>query len=515
MNNYFVPQDARVSSPSFPGIRRLLRDSMLVGATGLLCDALGVVTSLLFRTLLDPAQMGLWQALKMLLGYGNFANLGVSKGAARELTIQLGQGDARGAARSVALGNTANVLASVAYSCGLLAAAGWMYSSSAERGHAWALGLVAIAVLTFLQRHVTYQITLLRCCQDFSGASAVALLEAGLTLLIGGALTWQFGLPGLYVATLLVMLVSATVLARGGAGQLGWQWAPRELSRLAAIGGPILLVSVLTSLFRSLDRWFILTLPDGEFHLGCYSAALLVTTQLYGVANALTIVLAPRYGQLLGKTGCPRQVAKFAARSSEPLATSIGVVAAIAMLLAPPVLTAILPDYASGLKALVWLIPGVVCLGLALPLHQYLIAVGGQRRSFAALVVGAAVAGAGNALATRWETGLMGIAAATAASYAAYWFALAALSLWPQLNWAERGRYALVATAALALPLASAWLAPPGSTDLAGWSSLFNLRLWGGMLGNMVLIVLAWIMLVAAGWIYGGWGQAWRQEGAR
>ena len=54
---------------------------------------LGAVTSLLLRMLLSPAQMGIWQAVKLLLSYGNYANLGISKGAAREYTVALGHGD--------------------------------------------------------------------------------------------------------------------------------------------------------------------------------------------------------------------------------------------------------------------------------------------------------------------------------------------------------------------------------------------------------------------------------------
>ena len=40
------------------GWRRFLADSLLVGAATVVCQALGVCTSILFRLLLDPAQMG-------------------------------------------------------------------------------------------------------------------------------------------------------------------------------------------------------------------------------------------------------------------------------------------------------------------------------------------------------------------------------------------------------------------------------------------------------------------------
>lgn len=74
------------------GWRRVAIDWLTVSGATAICHALGMVTSLLFKVLLDPAQMGIWQALKMLLSYGNYANLGISKGAIRDYTVALGRG---------------------------------------------------------------------------------------------------------------------------------------------------------------------------------------------------------------------------------------------------------------------------------------------------------------------------------------------------------------------------------------------------------------------------------------
>lgn len=495
------------------GWRKLLRDALTVTGAGLVCDAIGVVTSLLLRMLLDPAQMGVWQGLKMLLGYGNFANLGVSKGAARELCVNLGRGDASAADRCVAVANAANVLASGVYAAALMVGAVWMLASqTGPHTWAWSGGLLTIAALTFLQRHVTFQITLLRCRQQFGCTSALALFEAGLTLLVGGLATWRFGLVGLYGATLAVMLASTVALSQWGAGRSGWRWSPREMLSLAGVGGPILAASVLAALFRSLDRWFVLALPEGEFQLGCYSAALLVTTQIYGVGNALSIVLAPRYGELLGRSGCRQQVARLAARSLEPVAAGVALAASLATLAAPPVLGALLPEYQPGLVALRWLIPGTVLLVLSLPLHQWLIAVGRERHSVAALAACLAVAALGNFTAVRLELGLVGIAATTAAAYGAYWLLLFSVSMAPALSHVERGRLLCAAAVATGLPILAGQLAAPASASEAGWQALLATPLWLDFVGRAGLILLAWSAMLWIGWTRGGWRSAWRQE---
>src|SRR5215469_200354 len=85
-------RDVFASIPPAPvtGWRRLAADMAAVGGSTLFCQGLGVINSLILRAALDPTQMGIWQALKLLLGYANYANLGVSKGAARELSIAMG-----------------------------------------------------------------------------------------------------------------------------------------------------------------------------------------------------------------------------------------------------------------------------------------------------------------------------------------------------------------------------------------------------------------------------------------
>ena len=66
-----------------------------MGGATLICQVVAAATSLLLRVFLDPALMGIWQALSLLLSYGNYANLGISKGALREFTVARGK-DAAG-----------------------------------------------------------------------------------------------------------------------------------------------------------------------------------------------------------------------------------------------------------------------------------------------------------------------------------------------------------------------------------------------------------------------------------
>ncbi len=188
---------------------------------------------------------------------------------------------------------------------------------------------------------------------------------------------------------------------QGSAGMVPrWAWDAAEARRLVAIGAPILLAGVVSSLFRSIDKIMLLAyLPDGEFQLGCYSLALLVAAQLYGLANMLSLVMGPRYAEALGRTGSPPHVARLAARACELQAALLALPAGVALACGPALLGWLLPDYRAGLEALEPLVPGAVALGLALPCSQYLVAM--ARGRTALLAVGAATLLAA-AAAWRW-----------------------------------------------------------------------------------------------------------------
>ena len=163
-----------------------------------------------------------------------------------------------------------------------------------------------------------------------------------------------------------------------------------------AIGGPILLTGVVSSLFYSLDKLMILAyLSDREFQLGCYSLALMVTAQLLGLGNMFSTVMGPRYGEKFGQSGSRREVARLAARASELQAAAMSLPGALAIVAAPPVLARMLPDYHAGLAPIIWLVPGAIALAVALPASQYLIAVAHERRALAAVIAGDVPGGVG------------------------------------------------------------------------------------------------------------------------
>lgn len=435
-----------------PGVAvGLVPDCLRVGTSTLACHALALAASLLVRRLINPAQMGIWQALKLLLGYSNYANLGISKGAARQWSVAQGSGRVSAARRGLDLAFSFNTLASLACGAVLLAVAAWLaFWRQTPAEPAWCVGLAVVAIVVVLQRHVTFHVTVLRAGRDFRTTSRLAVVEAALTLAAGVLGTWLWGLYGLFGSTVVVLLGSWWFLRASGAPRLNWAWNTGESRRLIAIGAPIVAAGALATLFRSLDKLTILWLADdAEVQLGCYSMALMVGGQLYGLTNMLSLVTAPRLAELYGATGCRRTVARFAAHTSCALAAAAGLAGAIAIIAAPPVLARLFPAYRAGLAPLGWVVVGAIGWALSLPATQYLVAVSQERRALAAIAGATAACGLADWLVLTHGGAMVAVAAVTAALYIAYTLGITAISIWAALASGDRLRYA--ASHALAL----------------------------------------------------------------
>jgi O-antigen/teichoic acid export membrane protein len=278
------------------------------------------------------------------------------------------------------------------------------------------------------------------------------------------------------------------------------------MRRLTAIGLPMLISGVLSSLFRSLDKLMILFfMTDGAYELGCYSAALLVATQLYGIANQLAMVGAPRYAEAWGNTNNRTSVAELVVRNSLLMAWALAGAGLLAVAVATPLLTWFLPAYATGLPALAWLAPGVAAAGLALPLTNYLATVDRQGRSLTVLA-GATLC---SALALRIVLsnggGLPAVALTMSGASVVYLIALARTSIWVELEEGDRWRYALHLAGALAvvsLPALVRWAAGDAFAADSGERFLTILGVLGG-----------WGFTALCGWLWAA--RAHRTDGKR
>lgn len=496
----------RESASQDRGWRSVVRDGALVGSGTIVGQVLGVATSLLLRTLLSPTQIGMWQALKLLLSYAGFVNLGVTKAAAREITIARGSDRPHDATRSRDLAFTFSMATAVAYAVALFFAAGFLWMREAKGSNSWwAIGLGVMAAVCVAQRYLTFHIVILRAERLFATATRLAILEGALTLIVCGAATWAFGLPGLLTGCLFVSIAVGWVARNSTNASPAWAWDLRGVAPLIAVGLPIVLTGLVMTLFQSIDKLMLLAyLPDGAYQLGLYSTALLVTTQLAGVSNILATTMAPRYGETFGRWKSDRRVAELAARASELHAAASSLAAAGALVVGAPLLAWLLPNYADGLSALLWLIPGALALAVALPATQFLVITKRQNRGLVAACVALVVAACGNYTALSAGWGLVGVAAATCVSQMLFALLVIGGSFWSFLTWPQRVRYVAVLLGIVIPTMAVAVMSSSLEHTTAGEFPYVAL--------GVLLVAVTWLVACGTAWHTGRWGELWQER---
>jgi O-antigen/teichoic acid export membrane protein len=413
--------------------RTLLRDGLIVTVGGQVERGVGILTALVLRRWLDPAQLGVYTGLRLFLDNTNRTSLGIGLGAVQEIPLLRANGRDAEARHLADVAHTTNSLTCLAYALALVV---WGLYGRHEGPMAreWALGALGVAALVILRRRESFTIAVLRSLGEFRLTTELDLFEAVISVVAMGCGVILAGFWGLLAAVGIVLAAKVLYLRVRHPLRLAWVWDAPAAWRLLKVGLPILANTTAFAAVSSFDRGLILgRLPDGERLAGLYTVAILGTNWSVDLAGRVVHVLYLDFQRVLGKSGDVAEVARRARRATEIQALGLSVLAAWAALLAPPLIGWALPKYVEGLPALRPLLPGMILLGLCWPARQMLIAVGRPYSLCAATLAGLAVlATAGIAGADRW--GIVGVAGGASVGYAAIFLLTTAVAWIPDLG---------------------------------------------------------------------------------
>jgi O-antigen/teichoic acid export membrane protein len=460
-----------VAKPAVDGTCKVVRDSLVVVAGGQLERAMGAVTALALRWGLEPATLGVYTGLRLLLDNTNRSSLGVSLGAVQNIPILRAAGRQAEAERVANVAHTVNTITCVAYSIGLAAWAAWQWhapgGSARPLAAEWTVGLVAVALLAILKRYETFHIAVLRAHQEFGFTTRVDLLEAlvsGGCVIAGLALAGFWGLLG---AVGVILAIKIAYIRRYSQVRLGWAFDLPLAWQLLRVGVPILANTVAFGCILGLDRVLIFAvLPEAERAVGLYSIALLGSSWCLDLAGRVVLVLYPHFQNTYGRTDDVRTVAGQAARATEIQAVFLSTLAAFAFIVAPGALGWLLPRYAEGLPALRPLLPGTLLLALAWPSRQLLVAIGRSGALLAATLVGLGVTLAAAFTGAR-AAGLPGLASGMSIGYLVVFLLTSGVALVPHQGRGEWLAHLARVGATLAWPAAAVGLASGLTARLA------------------------------------------------
>lgn len=360
------------------------------------------VRGILLAAILGPRSFGLWALFRLILAYGTFVGLGLTRGLELEVA-RTGSPDA--APVREAWGRTA--FACVLGLFGALSLAALVAAGLIREP--WLRQLLwAVAAGLLVEGVWSYGLSFLRASGSLRGFAVLELVQAVAQLGLTTSLALVWGLAGAFTGFALANLL-AILLLRGRAPLRPRLEAGRLRSMLAA-GLPLSLAQLLNAMLATVDR-LVVGAWLGIAALGQYAFAVSVAS--LGVSAALvvqTVVFSDLYGRL-DREGAAGVTRRHLERTLRPFVLLIAPLAGAGALLLGALVALALPSYLTAVKpALVFVFAGVAqgATSLALvamvePRDQRLLPL----VTFAALCANAALAAGALAL----QLGLSGLAA--------------------------------------------------------------------------------------------------------
>lgn len=495
-----------VPQTTTPEGRKVVRDSLVVTLGGQLERAIGTLTAVGLRWGLDPARLGVYTGLRLYLDNTNRSSLGVGLGAVQEIPVLRAAGREAEARHVADVAYTTNTLTCLAYAAALLAWA-WLRApvvASDPLAAEWTWGLVAVAGLALIKRYESFLVATLRAHREFALTAELDVVESLASAAAVAVGLWLAGFWGLLVAVGVLLLVKIAYAHARHPLRFRWAWDPPLAWRLLRVGLPILANTAVYGAVLSVDRVLILwRVPDGDRAAGLYTIAIMGTSWSLDLAGRIVLVTYTAFQTTLGRTSDPVEVARQSVRATEAQAPALLAGSALAYLVGPVFLGAVMPRYVDGLPALRPLLPGMVLLGLAWPARQMLITVGRPYLLCLATLAGLAVtAVAGSIGADR--AGIVGVAWAMTIGYACVSLFTTAAAVVPWLGWVEWVRHLARLALTLAGFTAATLLTTHAPLGLSGrWFDL----------AARVLFLAAWLLPTL--WVWGarhGWGGVWERR---
>lgn len=391
--------------------RRIIRDGANYLAATVVGQGIGLARAVLLPVLFGPAQLGVWNLLNVVLGYGANVHFGLLDGMNKAIPFLRGRGEREEVEQIKDSVFWANALLG---GCAGLALALLSLRVPGEFGQ----GLRILAFIAFLQLVYFYLFSLLRADNRFglvsSGVVGFSALSTG--LVIGGA--WAH--PDRLRGALLGLLASYGLVVAYWLYRSRYRFVvrcrPGDIRKALDLGFPLIVYGVLNMLFLSVDRWMIAAWLD-ETQLGYYALGFMASNLLVLVPTSVASVLYPRMLERFAAGEDPGAVRGLLVGPLKALAALMLVLIGVAVVLLPPVVRLFLPKFLPSTPVLMILIPGVFFLSLAPVAGCYLIAINRQRLIIAAQVVVSLLCLAGDYWALETGRGTIGVAAVTAAGY--------------------------------------------------------------------------------------------------
>lgn len=442
------------------GRAQIIRDSTHYLASSVVAQGAALLRAVLLPVLLLPSQLGVWNLMNVVIGYGANAHLGILHGFNKKVPSLRVLGPATELDELKDSVFWFNLLLGLSAGIALLVA-----SFLIQPVYAHALRIVALVVV--LQMVFVFYFSLLRADNRFGlvsmGIAGLSILSTVTVLLIAYFSPDRL-LGALYGSAAAYPIVLLYWFYKGGyAFSARMKW-PRVKDAFV-LGFPLIILGTMDMVLLSLDRWIIAWKFPGTA-LGYYAIAIMASNLLGMVPASAANVLYPRMLERFAATNDYSAVGGLLLNPIRAMAAVMIFLTSALAIFVPVVIRLFLPQYAPSIPLVEILVPGAYFLAIAPIAGSYVVAVNLQRGLIAVQIVAMGVCLALYGVFLYAGYGVRGIAYGTLCCYAIYGFGYLGIAVHlAQGKWSETVRFlihlfllfaimvvALMATATLSHP---------------------------------------------------------------
>jgi len=393
---------------------KIVKNSSFYLSSSLLGQGIGFLRSILMPILFNPAQLGVWNFMNLILSYSPHAQLGLIHGLNKGIPLNKGNGN---------LKEEANIRNSVYWLNIFLSIIAFLivFIFSFFSKEVYKTPLKILSFIIFIQMLYYYYFSLLRANSSFRIVSNGILLTSISSTFLVVIFAYLFpnpiigGLIGLGLSTLFVLLYWQAKSTFFFPLEINWQ----SIRKCFYMGIPILSIGILDSITVSIDRMFI-AMYMNETELGYYALGIMISGILSIIPGSIASVLYTTMLERFSVRQDPKDVKSLLIGPIRAIWALMLIITSIIIILLPLLIHFFVPKYSEAITVVQMLIFGSFFMSSSHLPGQFLIAVNKQRLIIILQISICIIVLLIDILIINLGFGLKGVALATIIGYLAY-----------------------------------------------------------------------------------------------
>jgi O-antigen/teichoic acid export membrane protein len=361
-----------------------LSNILSFGSATLISSALSFVLGVVSRNILGPEQYGYWVSLSMAFTFIPLLQLGVLNAMNREIPYYF----ARNSIEEVnqIRQKTFSFLITFPTFIMLLLLLFSIFVYNSNVASEYKVGFIFISFIGMLLFLSAYVEMYYKSIQDFRSASKLIAVKGVVQSVLSIVFILFFGFIGLFLGMLAALIIEI-IMGRRAFKKMSFIFNFRFQSYVPLIktGFPILMVGLIWSVLIAADK-IILTIMMDSSALGNYSVALLVFSTMMLLPQVISQVYYPKIVTMVSKEEY-QQIKQSYKRVNFFLLVISLIIVLVGLLLLPPIIRLLMPEYEKGIVSAQILLVGLIPLTLVNYAANYFNATHNQKLYIKILVV--------------------------------------------------------------------------------------------------------------------------------